>query len=56
MSGTIRCDFDKDWCDWKAKNEGDDAAKKGFNWMRKNSNQVEQQGLDGPDHGNYGRL
>ena len=51
-TGTIKCDFEKDWCDFTTKNVGDDAAKKGFNWMRKNSNQVENQGLDGPDKGN----
>ena len=50
--GTIYCNFDKDWCDFHTKNEGDDPAKQGFNWMRKTSNEVENQGLDGPDKGN----
>ena len=52
-SGTIYCNFDNDWCNFETKTVGDDAAKKGFYWMRKNSNEVENQGLDGPDHGKH---
>ena len=33
--GTIHCDFDKDWCDWAAKNEGDDASKKNLAMQQK---------------------
>ena len=53
LPGSIYCNFDNDWCNFESKNVGDDVAKKGFNWMRKNSNEVENQGLDGPDHGKH---
>lgn len=53
LTGTIRCSFDADLCNWKIKTEGEDTSKQGFGWTRKNSNNVQNQGLEGPAQGDY---
>lgn len=50
-SGTIRCDFNQDWCKFAITTNGD-AAKNGFGWVRKTVKQINDQGLEGPDKGN----
>ena len=53
MTGTIKCSFDADLCNWNIKTEGDDNSRHGFGWARKNSNNIESQGLEGPGQGIY---
>ena len=49
--GTIRCDFDQDWCNFQQRSDGDDASKKGFEWMRHNGKWLQEQNADGPYQG-----
>ena len=49
--GTIKCDFEADWCQFAPKTEGDDASKNGFEWMRHNGKWIQEQSADGPIQG-----
>ena len=51
FSGTIACDFDQDWCNFKIQNTGDDNSKKGFAWQRRSANSIKNNGLEGPETG-----
>ena len=49
---TIRCDFDEDQCGFTTKSEGNDASKKGFNWVRHSASWVtSNEELEGPGKG-----
>ena len=51
---TIKCDFNegsiKD-CGFSTKSEGNDASKKGFNWVQHSGSWVSAEGLEGPTKG-----
>ena len=53
---TIKCDFNegniKD-CGFSTKSEGNDASKKGFNWVQHSGSWVSAEGLEGPTQGKF---
>ena len=51
--GTIVCDFNDDWCEFGKSMTGDDKSKSGFGWIRKSSNQINDQNMEGPDQGEF---
>ena len=52
ITGTIKCDFDEDQCGFTTKSEGNDASKKGFNWIRHSASWVtSNEELEGPSTG-----
>ena len=51
--GTIVCDFNNDWCEFSKSMTGDDKSKSGFGWIRKSSNQIKDQSMEGPEQGGY---
>ena len=50
--GTIKCNFDADWCGFGTSANGDDPAKAGFKWARKTAQQIKENNMDGPQQGN----
>ena len=52
ITGTIKCDFDENQCGFTTKSEGNDASKKGFNWIRHSASWVtSNEELEGPSTG-----
>ena len=49
--GTIKCNFNADFCGFKATATGDNDSKAGFKWVRKTAQQVTNQHLEGPGQG-----
>ena len=49
--GTIRCDFDDGFCNFAVSNNCNDNSKAGFKWERKTSDNIKNNGLEGPDKG-----
>ena len=49
--GTIKCNFDADWCGFSTSANGDDAAKAGFKWQRKTAQQIKENNMEGPGQG-----
>ena len=49
--GTIRCDFDADWCGFVIKNSGDSASQQGFKWNRRTSANIKNNNIEGPEQG-----
>ena len=50
--GTIKCNFDADWCDFGTSANGDDPAKAGFKWQRKTAQQIKEcNTCEGPGQG-----
>ena len=49
--GTIKCNFDADWCGFGTSANGDDAAKAGFKWQRKTGQQIKENNMEGPGQG-----
>ena len=55
-TGTIKCNFDADWCDFSTSANGDDPAKAGFKWQRKTGQQIKENSMEGPELGLNNRL
>ena len=53
ISATIQCDFEKDWCQFNIKSNGDNSSINGLAWKRHNGKYIEEQNLDGPYKGAY---
>ena len=51
--GTIRCDFDVDWCNFAIQNTGDGASQQGFKWNRRTSDNIKTNTFEGPEQGDY---
>ena len=49
--GTIKCNFDADWCGFGTSANGDDPAKAGFKWQRKTAQQIKENNMEGPGQG-----
>ena len=51
LLATISCDFEKDWCSFNIKSNGDNSSINGLEWKRHNGKYVEEQKVDGPHTG-----
>jgi hypothetical protein len=51
ISGTIKCNFDADWCNFGVSATGDGNSQAGFKWARKTSQQITNNNLEGPGQG-----
>lgn len=54
--GTIKCDFDVDWCGFVIKNSGDSASQQGFKWNRRTSNNIKNNNIEGPEQGKKSKI
>ena len=48
QTGTIRCNFDNDWCSFGHTVKGDDGSRPGLAWARKTGKQIQNQNIEGP--------
>ena len=55
-TGTIKCNFDADWCGFGTSANGEDPAKAGFKWQRKTAQQIKENSMEGPGQGLNNRL
>ena len=48
---TISCDFEKNFCSFYIRSNGDNSSINGLEWRRHNGKYIEEQKLDGPYKG-----
>ena len=51
FKGTIKCDFQKDWCDFAVSHSANGPATQGFDWKRQTGDTIKNKNLEGPERG-----
>ena len=53
FKGTIKCDFQNDWCDFAVSNTGDSHSVHGLGWTRETGDTIKNKQFQGPERGKY---
>ena len=51
--GTIKCDFQQDWCGFSTSHTGDGPSAQGLDWKRQTGDTIKNKNLEGPDRGRF---